>query len=166
DPARRPESLYFYWLTPRGVVLDGAFPERGKLPAPGQNLGTLFLDRRAPAAGGAGLAGPPDRAGGGWRIAPTGERRIFRRLLLGGPLPDEDKDGVPDLVERNCLVPGAMSCPTPPPPDGAPPPPAPPRRGAPPRRRRRRRHRRPRGRPLRRDRRRHRRRPRRSDGAR
>jgi hypothetical protein len=123
EAARRPDALYYYWLTPRGVSLQGNFPDRGELPATGESLGSLFIELRAPLAEARalvvrGLRDDQVVSGGGWRIDPTGERRIYRRLQLGGPLPDEDRDGTPDLVEHNCLVPGAMSCPTPPAPDG------------------------------------------------
>jgi hypothetical protein len=95
------------------------------LPAAGDVLTSVFIDTgdtlaepRALVA--VGEKGGTVNAGGSIRIEPNGERRRTVQLPMAGPLPDDDGDRIPDVVERNCLVAGAtMACPLPP--DAGPP---------------------------------------------
>jgi hypothetical protein len=126
ESARRPDAIYYYWLSPSGVLLEGRLPEDGMLDRRGPVVATLFINTRVPLAEPRALVVRGEQAGavvagGALRIDPTGARQLQRQLSLGPPLPDDDADRIPDQVERNCLVPGGPTCPTPPPPDaGAP----------------------------------------------
>jgi hypothetical protein len=109
DPARRPEFIWAYWLSPRGVLLEGRLPENGALPARGPILSTLFISTEGPlqearAVVVRGQRGQEVVAGGLLRIEPGAPRRSTGLLQLDRPLPDEDRDGVPDAVEENCLA--------------------------------------------------------------
>jgi hypothetical protein len=123
--AQRPEVITFYWLGPAGVLLSDRLPKDGTLPTTGDVLSSVFIDTgdtlaepRALVA--VGEKGEVVSAGGAIRVEPNGERRRTLQLPMGGPLPDDDGDRIPDVVERNCLVAGAaMACPLPP--DAGPP---------------------------------------------
>jgi hypothetical protein len=120
NPAQRPEAVTFYWLGPTGVLLSDRLPETGAFPATGERLGSLFIDTHEPLAALRALVVVGERAGAvvsgaSMRVEPTGESRRTLQLPLGAPLPDEDGDRIPDVVERNCLASGAaMACPLPP----------------------------------------------------
>ena len=116
DPARRPEFVWVYWLSPSGVLLEGRLPGTGALPAVGEVLATLHIDTGGPleearAIVVRGQRGEEVVAGGLLRIEPGGPERRTDWLRLDLPLPDEDRDGIPDAVEQNCLAEGTpMPC--------------------------------------------------------
>ncbi len=125
NPAQRPEVITFYWLGPSGTLINEQLPETGTLPLAGDVLTSVFIDTgetlaelRAMVV--VGERGDSVVAGASMRVEPNGERRRTLQLPLGAPLPDQDGDRIPDVVERNCLTAGAaMACPLPP--DAGPP---------------------------------------------
>jgi Concanavalin A-like lectin/glucanases superfamily len=104
DPDRRPDWLWIYWMAPRNVAFEGRLPEHGLLPASGSRLASMFVRLNGPFDQHRllvvrGQRGGQVVCGGTLRIDPGPEPRPAALLQLGPPLPDQDGDGLPDLLE-------------------------------------------------------------------
>ncbi len=118
DPKYRPDFVRFHWLRPGRRPFEERLPESGAFTGAAELLGSMFIETAGPLQEARALAVRGYRGdrqiSGGWlpiRADKARQRRL--QLELGDPLGDEDANGVPDLVDGNC-VDGSDTITTPP----------------------------------------------------
>jgi hypothetical protein len=112
----RPDWVRLHWLRPGRLPVEERLPENGSFGAGNDVvIGSLFVQTVGPlheprALAAMGFRGDKVVSGGLVRIPPsTGAQRLFQ-LILEAPLPDRDGNGVPDLVEDNCVFDQEAPC--------------------------------------------------------
>jgi Concanavalin A-like lectin/glucanases superfamily len=117
----RPDAVRFTWMREGVELVNGRLPEVGSFTGNGNVLGSIFIETEGP------LSEPRLLAVKGLR----GDTEAFTGQLVSGavavvlasadpvqrwgvrleePLADENGDGKPDVVQRNCLRAGWKTC--------------------------------------------------------
>ncbi|HEY0714022.1 MAG TPA: hypothetical protein VGF45_15180, partial [Polyangia bacterium] len=110
DEQFRPTHAQIYWMRPGRVPFEIRLPEFGDFAANvgDPNIGSLYIEtvgalREPRAVAVRGFRGEREISGGTMRIetSSSDKRRVL--VVLSDPLPDDDQNGTPDVVDRDCL---------------------------------------------------------------
>jgi hypothetical protein len=107
--AFRPQFVKFHWMRPNRKPFEERLPESGDFPAGGQNpFASLFVQTVGPLHQPRGLVirgfrDGKEVSGAILGIPPSNAAQRRLRVVLAETLPDQDMNGVPDVVDDNCF---------------------------------------------------------------